>query len=218
MRLISLLLLSMLLMSGCGLPRIPIKQSFHRTASFLRGQSTVHIYQARDPRSLDTSTRILKMEYVPVTMYVVADKRDSVEYMVVAAWQQLLWRFSERLSTTDKNYYAPVATAFARSTDSAVVTWAYPSLDTRDEDLRDITPYRNSYWTVDVFRIASGFDEVFKGDIRSYPQYGPYDPMKRFASGGPYDRAFGDTMLPYAALRQFVESRTGNDAVDSARR
>src|SRR5688572_8674800 len=210
-------LLLVLFFWGCGVPRIPIKQTFDHAATIESAGSRVHVYQARDPRALDSTARILRMEYQPVTIYAVADARDSIEQLVVVSWQQLLWRFSERLSATDKAYFAPIPMSFARSADTAVMTWAYPSLDTRDDDLKRITPYRNSYWTVDTYTMTSEFDEVFRGDIRSFPQFDPYNPLKRFEPGGAYDRAHADTLAVYTALRRYLETRTASDA-DTARR
>ncbi|MBC8144267.1 MAG: hypothetical protein H7X80_01710 [bacterium] len=158
------------------------------------------------------------MEYLPLTMYAVVDSRDSIDYLIVAAWQQMLWRFSERLDHSDKSYFAPVAMAFARAADTAVMTWAYPNLDTRDDDLRNITPYRNSYWTVDVLRMSSGFDEVFRGDIRSFPQFDAYDPLKRFVAGGQFDRAHADTVPVYTALRKHLETSSASASADTTRR
>jgi hypothetical protein len=213
-------LLTLLLsaLAACSLPRMPIKQTFDRRATFTRGGTRVVAYEARDPRTLDSSARILRMEYQPVTMYAVLDERDSVRELVVAAWQELLWRFSERLSPTDKEYYAPVPLAISRTADTAVVTWGYPTVDSRDDDLRYITPYRNSYWSVDIFRPGPVRVEQFQGDIRSFPQHERYDPLRRFAPGGTYARAFADTMTAYRALRRYIETSLADNGADSARR
>lgn len=203
--------------TGCGLPRVPIKQTFEHRETLRSAGMRIHAYESRDFRALDSAARILRMEYLPVSMFAVVDERDSVEYLVVAAWQELLWRFSEKLSPTDKQYYAPVPLHIARAADSAVVTWGYPSLDTRDDDLRSITPYRNSYWSVDIFRPGGAREEVFRGDLRSHPQHSPYDPLKRFVPGGTYERAFADSLPPYRALREYLE-RTYAAHADTARR
>ena len=202
----TLLLVAVALVCGCGLPRAPIKQTLDRRTTLETNGRRIHVYQARDPRTLDSSSRMLRAEYQPVHVYAVVDDRDSVEQTIVAAWMELLWRFSERLSPTDKDYFAPLPLAMLRSGDSMIVTWGYPDVDTRDDDLKYVTPYRNSYWSVDVFTSAQSRTEIFRGDIRSYPQYEPYDPLKRFARGGAFDRAFGDTANVYAALRRYLET------------
>jgi hypothetical protein len=212
------LLLLLLVVSACSLPRVSVKQTFDRRESFASGDARVVVYQARDPRTLDTANRLLRMEFLPVTMYVVLDGRDSVREIVVAAWQELLWRFSERLSPTDKEYYAPVPLVVNRSSDTAVVTWGYPTIDSRDDDLRYITPYRNSYWSIDIFRPGPVRTEHFQGDIRSVPQHGAYDPLKRFAAGGTYARAFADSAIPYQKLRRYLETAFAANGVDSTRR
>jgi hypothetical protein len=207
-----------LLFGGCSLPRVPVRQTFDRTATMTAGATRIYRYDARDPRTLDSSARILRMEYLPVSLFTVVDDRDSIASFLVVAWQELLWRFSERLSATDKEYYAPLPLGFVRSADSLVVTWGYPSLDTRDDDLRSITPYRNSYWSVDFYRTGATRDEVFQGDIRSYPQYERYDPLARFVPGGTYARAFGDSTPPYRALRSYVSTTIATNGADTVRR
>ena len=200
---------------GCALPRVPIKQTFERRGTIETGTTRIHAYRARDFRALDSSARILRMEYLPVMMYAVLDERDSVDYLVVAAWQELLWRFSEKLTPTDKDYFAPIPLHIARSGDSAVVTWAYPSLDTRDDDLRSITPYRNSYWSVDLFDGAAR-SEVFRGDLQSHPQFSPYDPLRRFAAGGTYERALADSLPSMRTIETYLKTTFAPNGPDTA--
>jgi hypothetical protein len=217
MSLRTLLLLTLITLAGCALPRTSIKQTFERRGILEAGGRRVQTYRARDFRTLDSSAKILRVEYLPVMMYAVLDERDSVDLLVVAAWQELLWRFSEKLSPTDKSYYTPIPLHIARGGDTAVVTWGYPSLDTRDDDLRSITPYRNSYWSVDLYDGALR-EELFRGDLQSHPQYAPYDVLKRFAPGGTYERALADTVASFRALDTYLRTMFARDGADTTRR
>jgi hypothetical protein len=204
-----------LLVYGCRIPRIPIKQTLDYRGEFSVDGERVRLFRARDYAKLDTSNPILKYEYLPVDIYAVLDKNDSVKFYMVSTWQEYLWRFSERLSSVDKQYYSPAPLYLKSAGDTAVLTWGYPNIEGRDRDLRYVTRRRNDYWSVDYFRPGNSPDERYAGVIQSFPQYTSYTPFSRFTPGGPYQRAMEDSGFINRILRKELYRALGKDDPDS---
>ena len=134
--------------SGCRIPRIPVRQTVVYTGEFSVDGERVRHYRTRNFVEMDTSQTIRKLEYLPIEIFTVLDSRDSVKLYVVGTWQEYLWRFSERLPEVDRQYYAPSPMTMQFGGDTAVITWGYPCIEGRDRDLRNVVKRRNNYWSI----------------------------------------------------------------------
>jgi hypothetical protein len=179
--------------AGCRVPRVAVRQTMPMVDTMHVAGHVVKHYRPHDYLTLDSTERILRYEYLPIDLFAVTDASDSVTTLFCSAWQVYLWRFSEHLDPTDKQYYVPSPISIGRAEDSLTVTWGYPQIDDRDEDLKDIVKRRNEYWSVE--RMAPGVEsvELWYGPIRSFPQYTTFDQLSRFAPGGSFVRAMADS-------------------------
>jgi hypothetical protein len=197
--------------SGCRTPRTVISQTVDAVGERTIGGRKVREYRARDFRKMDTTDPLLRAEYLPVRIYTTLDASDSIESVMVAGWQEYLWRFSERLSDVDKQYYRPVPMTFVRAGDTATIRWGYPSIEGRDRELRDVVRRRNSYWSIDYYpglAIASeSADELWVGQLRSYPENGGYQPLERFSRNAIYERSLPDSANVVRTLLEILQQR-----------
>jgi hypothetical protein len=217
-RFLFLLALLSLFVPGCRLPRVAVKQTVDYAGEFTVGAQKVRSYRARDFLRLDTNARILRFEYLPVTIYALLDERDSVKLYLVSAWQEYLWRFSEHLRPVDKQYYTPVPLAMNAAADTAVITWGYPNIEERDRDLKYVVPRRNTYWSIELFKPGEIGEERYASMIHSYPQNDPYNPLRKVARGGPYERELADSAAVNQQMLVELKRIVANDGADSTRR
>jgi hypothetical protein len=202
---------------GCRTPRTIVHQTVDIKGERMVAGRRVREYHARDFRSLDTNEAIIQNEYLPVRIYALLDERDSIESFAVAGWQEYVWRFAERLSPVDKQYYRPVPLAVVRGGDTATISWGYPSIEGRDRDLRDVVRRRNSYWSIDLFTAPEIGREAWTGAIHSYPQFGEYRMTGRFERGGVYERSLSDTASVYRELLEILKTEIEKSGASNAR-
>lgn len=212
---LSIALLTVISLQACRTPRTIVVQTVDIAGDRMIAGRKVREYHARDFLTLDSTEPILRFEYVPVRIYALLDTRDSIESLVVAGWQEYLWRFSQRLPSIDKQYYLPVPLGVTSSGDSAMIRWGYPSIEGRDNELRDVERRKNSYWSIDIFGSGESFEEAWVGQLSSFPENGGYDPRRRFARGQIYSRSIGDSAsvnrrLLDILLKRIEESRADN--------
>jgi hypothetical protein len=211
------LLSSCLLLVGCRIPRIPVKQTVDYAGEFNIGGQRVQHFRARDYMTLDTSQPIVKLEYLPIDIFAALDDRDSVRFYLISTWQEYIWRFSERLAPVDRQYYAPSPLYLQHGGDTAVITWGYPNIADRDRDLRDVVKRRNDYWSIDYVTPGKAPDERWVGVLQSFPQFSKYTPFNRFTPGGPYQRAMEDSAEVFRVLRSELFKALGKNESDSTR-
>lgn len=191
----NLLFLFLFLLTSCRIPRIPIKQSAKFIEEFKINDCLIKKYTVAKYTKTDSLNKILKYEYLPKDIYIVSTKNDSSKYILVCAWQEYLWRLSEKLSNVDKPYYSPILNLFNTSLDSINIVWMYPNLDDRDKDLRNSNKKRNNYWSIDLFTSGKPIIEKYNTTQTSYPVENMYNPLDRFTESGTYIRSMIDTNL-----------------------
>jgi hypothetical protein len=205
------------LVTGCRIPRIPVKQTVDYAGEFTVGEERIRRYRARDFSTLDTTEAITRLEYLPIDIFAVMDQRDSVKLYVVSTWQEYLWRFSLKMDPVDRQYYAPTPLGIQFGADTAVINWGYPAIVERDREMRHSQLFRNDYWSIDVVKPTKTPEEVWSGVLRSVPQNRDkrYDPFMRFNPGGTYHRAMADTTwmlrILHTELRKTLGASEGDD-------
>jgi hypothetical protein len=208
-----------IVVSGCRIPRIPVKQTVDYKGEFSVDGTRIRHYRTRNFVEMDSTQQIRKLEYLPIEIFTVLDNRDSVKLYVVGTWQEYLWRFSERLDQVDRQYYVPSPLTMQFGGDTAVIVWGYPSIEGRDRDLRDVVKRRNNYWSIDLIKPNSTPDEVWNGVLQSFPQQkeDKYSPYTRFIPGGMYDKSMAaDTTRMLRLMHKELNKALGKPEEDES--